>query len=530
MNKISEAPSRLFRILSVCAICFVAMTALGVGTGIVSAQETSINATVGEDRLVDGGEITVLEDPTVSVTASSDTPLDLIEIRIDGEIRHSYSPNETEFERDIDLNLDPNENTVEVIARSERVRSIKTTIIKNTAAPKVRYTSPFSTSVNDAPSNKTNISTGQVTLSGNLHTISEVKQIWIERTHISEEADDGAQVDRKLYRITDPGGSFSQELLLGNGTNKIVAEYTDTNGRTNVDRFQLIVDDATDPTVDLSFPNKSYTDSVRIRGTTKDETKLKKVELNRTSNNASQVLLLSSNDEPDPDMLSYSIDTTIELYENNNKNQFQLTVEDSAGNVQNRTFRVEYDPAPKIEITKNITNTTENTVQIAGKVSEARINRITLETIDTQSGERLDITRIYDAGTPTTVVEFNQTLKAIPEGTVANLLIEYKYGQEVRTITPRADLEQKTAENEVKNNSSSSNNTISSERSNKTAVGYEQNTSLSNADETTNTTPSERESSTITSSLPSTFIPIRTRDAFASVVLVGAIYLAGHWI
>ncbi|WP_200531433.1 hypothetical protein [Halorubrum sp. LN27] len=263
--------------------------------------------TVDGEPLTNSGERIVLEDPTANVSVESSDPIDLIEIRVNGEIRNSYRPDNRSFEQSVSLALDPNENTVEVIARGDSVSTFKTTLTKNTAAPRVRYTSPFSTTVLGGPENETNVSSGQVTLAGDFHTVSEVDRVQIERTHIveTEDKNEDNQTDRKLYRITDPGDSFSQDLLLGNGKNEIVARYTDTNGRTNTDSFDLIVDDATDPNITLNTPDKSYTDSVRIRGEIRDETKLDRVAINRTSNNASQVLLTSSGTEPNRERLSY---------------------------------------------------------------------------------------------------------------------------------------------------------------------------------------------------------------------------------
>lgn len=521
-------PNRPPHVLVLCFVCCFALITAGVGVEAVTAEETTINTTIDGDRLVQDGEITVLEDPTANISVTSETSIDLVEIRIDGEIRHSYRPNSTAFTQTIPLELNPNENTVEVIAQSDSITSVETTVTKNTAAPRIRYTSPFSTSVKGGPSNETNLSTGQLTLAGNLHTVSEVKRIRIERTHISGESKNGSQIDRKLYRIQNPGDSFSQDLLLGNGTNEIVAEYTDTNGRTNTDRFRLTVTDATDPTVDLEIPNNSYTDSARIRGTVRDETKLSRIEVNRTSNNASQVLLLSSDDKPDRNKLTYEIDTTVELYNENDDNEFRLVAEDAAGNIQNQTFSIEYDPEPKVIITESQTNKTANTVRIAGNISESKIDRVTLETINTRSGERLDLARVYEAGTPTTTVEFDQTLRAVSDETVVQLLVEYEYGQQTRTIIPTVRTQQDDTEDE--NNASNATSVTANESSSEPTPRDRNVTSENDTELNANTTPSDEAPANNDASSSPTIIPIRTREAFGGTVIVGVVYLLGHWV
>jgi len=511
--------NRSLSVLLICFICSVVLLTGSIGVEPATAQKPDINATVGGDRLVQDGEITVLEDPSANVTVTSDTPIKLVEVRVNGEIRRSYRPNETAFSRAVSLDLDPNENTVEIIAQSSSIKSLQTTITKHTAAPRVQYSSPFSTSIKGGPSNETNLSSGQVTLAGSLHTVSTVEQIRIERTHRPE----ANNSSRELYQIRNPGESFSQELLLGVGTNEVVAEYTDANGRTNTDTFRLIVDDATDPTIDLDSPNSSYTDSTEIRGTVRDETKLKKVSLNRTSNNASQVLLLSSDDEPDANRLSYAIDMTVDLFDDNDDNEFKIVAEDAAGNVQTRTFSLNYEPEPQVTITENTTNRTANTVQVAGEISEAEIDRVTVETINTQSGDRLDLARVYDAGTPTTTLEFDRTLRATPDHTVVKLLIEYEDGQQTRTIQPSIATQQEVDETEVDSPSNRSDAVTDAETGS--------NISATNSDEggVNATTDSTKEDTTPDSqSSPPTLIPIRTRDAFGGTVIVGAIYLLGH--
>ncbi|CDK40334.1 hypothetical protein [Halorubrum sp. AJ67] len=498
---------------------------VGTGVGMGAAQATTTNVTVNGEPLANSGERVVLEDPTANVSVESADPINLIEIRVNGEIRNSYRPDTRSFEQAVPLSLDPNENTVEVIARGDSVSTFKTTLTKNTAAPRVRYTSPFSTTVLGGPENETNVSSGQVTLAGDLHTVSEVDRIQIERTHVVETEDEGNQTDRKLYRITDPGDSFLQDLLLGNGKNEIVARYTDTNGRTNTDSFDLMVDDATDPNISLKAPDKSYTDSVRIRGEISDETKLDRVAINRTSNNASQVLLTSSGPEPDRERLSYTLDTEVNLFNDNDDNEFRLVAEDATGNVQERIFTVEYDPTPQVILTENTTNTTTETVHVVGNVSKAQVSRVTIETIDTRSGKRLDITRVYDAGLTTAAVEFDQQLTAVPEETVVNILVTYENGQYTRSVSPVISTPQETtADDEVAEDSDES--TVDNSSDTNTPESGNGTSGVVSAVEPGSDSgePTDDDEG----GLP-TLIPIRTREAFGGVVIVGTIYLFEHW-
>jgi hypothetical protein len=513
---------------ALCLALCLSLVGAGVGTGPATAQTApTIDATVDGEPLVDGGELVVMADPTVNVSVSSNATIDLIEIRVDGEIRHSYRPQSRSFDRRVDLDLDPNENAVEVIARGDGVTSFETTLTKHTAAPRVSYSSPFSTSVLGGPDNETNVSGGQVTLAGTLHTASDVERIRIERTHVYNVSNQTTRTDRELHRISDPGDSFSQDLLLGNGTNEIVARYTDSNGRTNEDSFRLVVDDATDPVVTLDAPNESYTDSVRVRGTVRDETKLHRVAINRTSNNASRVLLTGSDPEPDPERLSYEFDATIDLYDDNDDNEFRLVAEDSAGNVQERTFTVEYDPTPRVSVTENATNATAETVRVAGNVSEARINRVTLESIDTRSGERLDIARVYEAGAPTTTtVEFDRTLAAVPDETVVNLIVAYDHGQYSRSITPAVSTSAESDE-EGATDASAVNGTEGDGNAGDESGSDDESSGVVSAATGGGDAPTDGDEESTEQGGPA-LVPIRTREALGGVVVVGATYLLGH--
>ncbi|MFC7323776.1 hypothetical protein ACFQMF_04180 [Halorubrum rutilum] len=520
--------NRALRTALCLALC-LSLVGAGVGTGPATAQAApAIDVMIGGESFTDNSEITVMTDPTANVTVSSNGTIDLIEIRVNGVIRHSYHPNSQSFNRSIALDLDPNKNTVEVIARGAEVASSETTVIKHTAAPWVRYSSPFSTSVVGGPPNETNVSGGQVTLAGTLHTASDVEWIWIERTHFKYASNQSIPTERNVYRLPKPGDSFSQDLLLANGTNRIVARYADSTGRIRKDSFRLIVDDVTDPTITLHAPNESYTDSVRVRGTVRDETKLHRVTLSRTSNGASQVLLAGDEPGPEPERLTYDVNTTIDLYDTNEDNEFRLVAEDSSGNVENQTFSVAYDPTPRVTVTENVTNVTAKTVHVAGNVSEAQIRRVTLESIDTRSGERLDIARVYEADAPpATTVDLNHTLTAVPGKTAVNLIIAYEHGQYSRSITPAVSTPPESADEEATDTSAAD------------GAGSDRNEDRSGSDDESSgnasmvtgdgDTPVTGDENPLDRAGP-VFVPIRTREALGGVAVVGATYLLGHRI
>ncbi|WP_143414694.1 hypothetical protein [Halorubrum sp. SD683] len=511
-----------------CGMCILGLL-MYTGVGTVAAQETTTNITIDGEQLKSEDNVVVLNDPNANITVTADAPIELIELRVNGDVYRSYRPNSTTFDRSVTLDLDPNENTVEVITKSDTVTTFKSSITKHTAAPRVEYTSPFSTTVKGGPNNTVNVTSGQVTLAGNLHTVVDVKSIRIERTSNYGPDESSSDVDRKIHRISNPGESFSQELLLVDGTNNLTAEYTDTLGRTNTDRFVIDVDDESDPTINITVADESYTDTASIGGTVQDETKLKRVEINRTSNNGSQVLMLSANAKPNPDKLKYSFDTTVELYDDNDDNEFKITAEDAAGNIRNQTFVIKYEPEPEVNITNATINLEGKTVHLAGTVSQAEISRVTIETFNTSTGERLDLDRVYDTETFTNTVSFDKEFRASAKGTIVAILVSYRSGQYSTSITPEIPDSQK--ETNTNNGTETTDNTTSvqSEATNRTV----QNTSETKPDNQTSVETnlsSETESQPDTTPNSPTLLPVRTRDAFGGIVVVGGAYILGHWV
>jgi len=188
-------------------------------------------------------------------------------------------------------------------------------------------------------------------------------------------------------------------------------------------------------------------------------------------------------------------------------------------------FSVDYNPTPRVSITKNATNATAKTVHVTGNISEAQIKRVTLETIDTRSGDRLDLARVYGVDAPTTsAVELNHTLTAVPGETVITLLITYEHGQYSKTITPVVSaLPESTNERATTTADESASDTNAEEEptSNETDSGVVSATS-GNDDSPTNGGNSLGETP-----VP-TLIPIHPREALGGVIIVGAIYLLGH--
>ena len=521
--------------LGLCLAVVASLAAAGPPTGTAAAQDgTTIEVRVDGERLADGGERVVYADPTANVSVDANASIEFIEVRVDGELRRSYEPANRSFSRSIPLELGVNENAVEVIVSADGASTFATTLTKRTAAPRVEYTSPFTTTVHGGPDDEIDVSTGRVTLAGELHTSAGVESIRITRKHVDETAGDENQTSRDFYRIDDPGGSFSQDLLLGAGENQIEAEYTDANGRTNTDSFTLVVTDETSPRVAVSAPAVSYTDSAQLRATVRDDTKIDRVELHRNSTGTSRVLLSGTDTGPDPDRLAFTTNASVGLSEGDERNRFRLVATDSAGNTNETEFSVAYDPDPQVTFANGTHNGTAETVRVAGTVSKAQVSRVSVESTAAATGERLDIERVYDADTPTSKVEFNRTLRAAPGQTAVTVLVIHDGGSQhtaTTTIRPEeggddesgtdgettsddgADGDDDSGDNDERGgDDDSGDNDDSGDGSNAT-------------DDTPEDGPDE----------PGTGLRIApfgvgTREAFAGTVVVGSVYVLGHWV
>ena len=527
--------ARPIAIWSVCLVISLLFASAVPLVGVTSAQQDSgpqIDVAVDGESVANGGERIVQSDPTVNVTVASNTSIDLIEIRVDGEIRHSYRPENRSFSRAVPLDLGLDDNAVEIIAAAERVSTFEATVTKRTGAPRVKYTSPFTTTVKGGPPDETTVPTGAVTIAGSLHTVSTVDRVTIERT-FEYDLGDGNETDRDMYRIEDPGEEFSQDLRLGVGENDIVMRYVDAAGKTNTDEFTLVVDDETAPTMKLDVPNVSYSDSARVRGYASDETKLDRVTLERVDADGSQVLLTGTDPGPDTERLNVTVDTRAALHYTDEPNEFRLVVEDTAGNTNEQEFAIEHDPDPQVSVSVRETNTTAETVRLAGNITGAGVTRVTLETIDTDSGERLDIVRAHETADPVDPVAFDRTLTAAPGRTVANLIVTHDGGaQYTESITPRVDEStESTTESETGDEDDAGNETgdATTDMATPETGDGDAGSSSGTMDEPSAKSDENADDDGDDSSSGLLLFPlgVGTREALGGLVVVGSVYVLG---
>lgn len=378
----------------------------GVMTGVAVADPT-VSVSVNGDELPQGDTIKSKEDPTLDVEVSANSTIELVEVRIDGDIRETYEPDSESFSESLTLDLDNGEHELKVIANAEEATTFEATIVKDSARPFIEYTNPFSTPDKSPPPVSTRVRDANVTLSGDLFDDTSVESIEVERVFDYEYAGT-SETSRQTQTISEPGESFSQELFLGNGENEITARYIDEMGNVRRHEFSLLVEDAERPTLELQAPGRTGAPEVRLRGTVTDNVKIQTIELTTPDGQTRQIVTERS-PEPDPSRLSIDINEKITL--NEGRNEIVVEVTDDSGNTRQETTVVIYDRQvePRIEIDEDRTTFENGNLRVRGRVDRGEIDEVRLESVDPDSGDVIDIVNVY-SGETTSRVTIDESL------------------------------------------------------------------------------------------------------------------------
>jgi len=407
-------------------------------TGVVLAQPTVTVSVDGED-VSEGETVRVTDDPTVDIEAEADSSIELVEVRVDGDIRETFEPGSKSFSESLTLDLDSGENDVQVIVNAEETTTFDATILKDGAGPLVEYTTPFQTPDRRPPPDSTTVRDANVTLSAKLYDDTGVETIEIERVF---EYTFGGSSDQSVatHTIEDPGDEFEQELFLGDGENELTVRYTDEMGNVRVHEFILNVVDSERPTLDLSVPDRTGAPEVRLRGTVTDNVKVQTIAVD-TPEGQTREILTESSPEPDPGRLSIELNEEIEL--NEGRNQIVVEATDNAGNSQSDTVTVVYDREvePRVTVDADRTQFENGDLRVRGRVDRGEIDDVRLESIDRESEDRIDFVNVY-SGETTSRVDIDETLGVGDGETQVRILVVDSEGdQHDETFTVDGDSE-----------------------------------------------------------------------------------------
>lgn len=403
----------------------------GTITGTVAAQGPSMSISVAGTSVSDGGSIDVENNPVVDMEITASSTIEVVEVRVNGNIVESYEVGSQSFSQSVRLELDSGENEIEVLANADQVSTFTATIVKDDTRPRVAYTSPFQTDRYAPAPDSVSVSDASVTLSGDLYDATSVRDIRIERRYTYQYAGT-SETDRSEYRIQDPGDSFSQELLLGDGENTLIVTYTDEHDNTRQNEITVTVVDETSPQLDLSLPERSGAETIQVQGTVSDNVKVNSVTI-EAADGTTTAAVQSTHSGPEQSRLSVDISEQVSL--NEGDNQITVRATDAAGNTVEREFNVVYDPnaAPRVTINQQETTVEGDSINVRGRVDSGRISGVTIESINTESGETVDLARVYNSEQVTNRVDIDTTLSLADTTTEIRVLVTDADGEQHET-------------------------------------------------------------------------------------------------
>ena len=424
-------------VLGWCVLLLLASTAV---TPVAGDSPTIMMAVDGEP-VAAGSETLVQADPTVSVSIEASAPVELVDVRVDGVIRWSREPGEPSVEAMVPLELESGANEVTVVANADGVSSVSATVIVDDQRPRVAYTAPFETSVLAGVPEEVRVEGAATTLAGELVDDAGVTRLTVSRAYTYERAGT-TLASRRHHAQRDPGDSFEQPLLLGDGRNNMTAQYTDRLGQIRADSFVIVVDDTAAPTVDVSVPAQTSAETVQLTGTVHDAVKV--TDLRVTRPDGTEAILVQTDAEPDRDRLAVALEETVTLREGTN--EIVVTARDPAGNTATETVTVERtgDADPHVNVTAQPVAGATDAVRVVGAVSGGPVTRVTVESVDEATGDRLDVVRVRGADEPVTRVDVNASLAAANASTTVRVLVTDAAGVQHETTVVAVDEPAKT--------------------------------------------------------------------------------------
>jgi hypothetical protein len=363
--------------------------------------------------VVDEGNTTLVESsPRLGIDVSADTELDVVSVRVDGTTRRQFTPNATTLSESFRLELASGEHTVTVVAKADEVTTHEVTVTKDAARPYVRYTAPFETEQYAPPPENARVNDTNVTLAGEFTDVTGVERVRIVR-ETRYRVGTRTRTDRAVYRVDDPGETFSQPLFLGIGTNNITARYYDEVGNRREHRLTITVDDTAPPSLAGLSAARTGSDRLRIRGTATDNGQLSSVTV-RAQNRTSRTYLYGPTDgRPDPTARRHAFDTNATLRPGTTAVVINAT--DTAGNSVQRTVAVRRTVVPDLRLAPGRTRMVNRSVVVAaGTATDGEIVAASVETVDPDTGDVVDLVSLHD-GRVVNDLGFEERLAA-PEG------------------------------------------------------------------------------------------------------------------
>lgn len=425
----------------------VLLVVTAISTGVATASP-SVTVTVGGTTVADGGSTLVETDPDVRVRASANESIELVAVRLDGTTVRRATPNATSFDTTFDLDMQSGEHTLTVVVKAEAVTTHEVTVKKDAARPYVRYTAPFETDRYAPPPETVTVNRTRVTLRGNFTDLTGVTRLRIERT-TTYDVGGSTRTDTETYAASDLDGSFAQPIFLGVGRNNVTARYYDELGNRRVHQFSIMVADTAPPTISNLSAVRRSPSAVRISGLATDNGQLRGVSIRvrsrRDNPSGERFLVQPWSEKPSRDRLRHEFDRTYPL--STGVTTVIISATDTAGNTVERVVTVRRTVEPELRLDPTGTRfASERTVVARGRVTDGEIVTASVETVDPETGEVVDIVTLHD-GEPVTDLSFERRLDA-PDGRHATIrlrVIDSAGTEHVQSVDRERTVETPTA-------------------------------------------------------------------------------------
>ncbi|WP_251329615.1 hypothetical protein [Haloplanus pelagicus] len=382
---------------------------------VVGAASPAITVTVDGTNVADGNTTLIESDPTVEVSVDAEQSIRVVSVRVDGTTERRYTPNATSLDESFTLDLQSGEHTLSVVVKTDGVTTHEVTVTKDTARPYVAYTAPFETDAYDPPPTSVTVNRSRITLAGEFTDVTGVDHLRIVRT-TEYQVGSLTQTDRKVHTATNLSDSFERELFLGTGRNNVTAWYYDELGHVRIHHLEITVQDTAPPTLANLSAIRQAPDSLRVRGEATDNSQIRSVSITPVDDAGTTYLLQPGLGQPDPDRQRTTFDSNVSLHPGSNAVVVRAT--DAAGNTIERTVTVQRTVVPELRFDRGGTRYVNGSTVVArGVATDGEIVAASVETVDPETGEVVDIASLHGGGIVTDLT-FERHLDA-PEGRTA---------------------------------------------------------------------------------------------------------------
>ncbi|MFB6195151.1 MAG: hypothetical protein ABEI80_03195 [Haloplanus sp.] len=411
----------------------------------------TISVRVGNAPLTSGDTYHTRTDPWVEVSVSADTPISLVEVRVDGETRHTFEPERNTTTGSVHLDLETGRHRVSVVAKAEGVATHEATIVKDDVAPVINYSSPFPgdplpEGPESPPSTEFTVSRANVSINSTLTDLSAIESVRIthEYQYRHPEETEATRDGRESY--LHGGTSVNQSLYLVPGRNDITVRAEDAVGNVRIHEFTIIVDDGTPPSLTVTDIDWVSPTRLHVEGRVSDRIQVQSVWAEATSGaddleaNAPELhpLVFPQRTVPDRDRRTVVLDSTV--YHPPETDHVVIGVNDTAGNERTRNYSLSRFLAPNVTINDRRTGyVAGSVVSVGGRITDGQVANVSVESVDPTTGRIVDI-RPVELGTNGT---FGTRLDGVPNRTRIRVRVRDARGEEYVTNTtvdaPAAD-------------------------------------------------------------------------------------------